>query len=122
MCLDGSGNSVPGVDGEGFAAIGVATATFDNRTGSEAGGSAGDLEAEIEFGVFGFNYSDSPVVGGILYVVDNQTVSSDSDSAQRGVAGVCVEVRGTQAYCLFAPQSGPLLAVLLAAIAAAAAA
>jgi hypothetical protein len=109
VSVDGDGNAVVPSDGDGFAVCGVANATYDNRTASEAGGDAGDLDIEVQFGVFGFNFTGTtPEPGQVLFVVDNQTVSVDSDSGQRGIAGYCVEVRantgGTnQAFILVGP-------------------
>jgi hypothetical protein len=93
--LNGSDQAVPGADGNGFPAVGRSQACYDNTTGSEAGGTAGDLDCEVDYGVFGWagEAGHLPTVGKPCYVADNQTVSSDSDSDQRGIAGYCVEVR-----------------------------
>lgn len=104
VCINGDARAVAGVDGEGFAAVGKASANFDNRTGSEAGGGAGDISCEAECGVFSFAYTGTvPEPGQVVYVVDNQTVSLDSDSGQRGIAGYVSEVRDSQAYILMGP-------------------
>lgn len=99
--VNASGEALsPGsADASGFMAVGVSNATYDNRTGSEAGGLAGDLDVEVCFGVYGFDYTGTPHPGDTMYVVDNRTVSDDSDSGQRGVAGVCVEVRDSDDQC-----------------------
>jgi hypothetical protein len=93
----------------GFRAYGVSRATFDNRTGSEAGGTAGDLDCEVDFGVFGFDISGTtPLPSQSLYVVDNQTVSIDSLGGTRGLAGPCIEVRTmngvAQAFVFISPH------------------
>ncbi len=80
-------------DASGFPAQGVSKATFDNRTGQEMGGLDSSGLVEVDYGVFGFDYTGTPHPGDTMYVVDNQTVSDDSDSGGRGVAGVCSEVR-----------------------------
>jgi hypothetical protein len=85
-------NGRAAVPANGQDALGVAKATFDNRTGSAAGGLADDLDAEVEYGVFSFLSSGTdPEPGEVLFVVDNQTVSTDSNGGLRGVAGFCTE-------------------------------
>lgn len=106
--VDASANATPAADGNGFPAAGIAAATYDNRTGSEAGGLAGDIDVEIEYGVFGFFYTGTPVPGENAYVVDNQTVSDDSDSSARGVAGVVSEVRDGLCYVWMGPHVAAL--------------
>lgn len=93
--LNASGEALsPGsADASGLHAVGVSAATYDNRTGSEAGGLAGDLECTVDFGEHGFDFSGDPLPGETVWVVDNQTVSDDSNGGLRGVAGVCIEVR-----------------------------
>jgi hypothetical protein len=116
VSLNASGNAVSPTDGDGLPVYGVASATYDNRTGSEAGGLAGDLDAEVEFGVFGFDYVSAdgvPAPGDRLYAVDNQTVSVDSDGGARGFAGVCTESRLSalgvaQTYLMVSPISEAL--------------
>lgn len=121
VSLNASGYAVPATDGDGFPAMGRANATYDNRTGSEAGGLAGDLDCEVEYGVFAFDISgDAPSPGDLMFTVDNQTVSADSDSSARGVAGYCCEVRAengrNQAFVWFGPHvTGQVEAIDLAA-------
>lgn len=113
VCRDDSGNAVVPVDGQGFRALGVSQHTYDNRTGSEAGGDAGDLDVELQFGVFGFDIedgSDDPLPGQLVYVVDNQTVSVDNSGGAglRGACGFVSEVRQVngvdQAFVMIAPH------------------
>jgi hypothetical protein len=104
VCVDAAGRAVPGVDGEGFAAVGKAVSTVDNRTEAPSGGGAGAEDVEIDFGVQGWAISGStPDPGDVVYVVDNQTVSTSSDSGQRGIAGYVSEVRDSVAYVLMGP-------------------
>jgi hypothetical protein len=99
VCVNASGQAVEGVDGEGFNAVGTAASTFDNRTTAPEGGGAGAIDAEIDVGVKDLAFTGTtPVQGDVVYVVDNQTVSTDSDSGARGIAGMVTEVRGTKAY------------------------
>lgn len=80
-------------DSSGFPMITVAEATFDNRTGSEAGGLADAIDVQGAAEVVGFPFvGTTPIPGDRLYVVDNQTVSADKNST-RGFAGICTEVR-----------------------------
>jgi hypothetical protein len=95
-------------DVSGFPAHGVSKATFDNRTGSEMGGLDDSGFVEIDYGVFGFAYTDTPIPGDTVYVVDNQTVSDDSDSGQRGVAGVCTEIRDGLCFVWMGPHVADL--------------
>ncbi len=80
-------------DLSGNPAVGVAKATFLNRTGDEMGGLDDSGFVETDYGVHFFVYvGAAPLTGQVLYVVDNQTVSVDP-STGRGVAGICSEVR-----------------------------
>ncbi len=78
----------------GQSAAGVASATVDNRTTSPEGGAAAALQVEVEFGVKALDYvGAAPEPGQVVFVVDNHTVSTDSDSGTRGIAGYCSETR-----------------------------
>jgi hypothetical protein len=77
----------------GNPALGVAKATFLNRTGDEMGGLDDSGFIEVDYGVHFFSFvGATPLVDQMLYVVDNQTVSVDP-STGRGKAGICTEVR-----------------------------
>jgi hypothetical protein len=95
-------------DVSGFPAQGIAKAYFINSVGSEAGGLADALDVEVAFGVFGFVFTGpTPIPGTPMFVVDNQTVSSDG-AGGKGSAGLCVEVRQSsggvaKAYVLMGP-------------------
>ncbi len=105
-----SGNAVsPSTsDASGFPAMGVSKASFDNRTGAEAGGTAGDLDIEIDYGVHGFAYTGTaPIPGDTLFVVDNQTVSTDSNGGTRGALGRCSEVRTLNGVAKAFAMMGP---------------
>lgn len=80
-------------DLSGNPAVGVAKATFINTTGSEMGGLDDSGLIETDYGVHFFAFvGATPKTNEVLYVVDNQTVSTDP-STGRGVAGICSEVR-----------------------------
>jgi hypothetical protein len=101
VCKDSAGRAA--VPGAGLPAVGVASSTFNNRTGAPSGGAADAMVAEVEYGVFGFAYTGTaPKPGDVLYVVDNQTLSLDP-TASRGIAGICVETKNSLAYCYFGP-------------------
>jgi hypothetical protein len=105
--LDASGNAVsPGTaDVSGLHAVGLSDHTLDNRTGSEAGGLAGDANVETAYGVKCLAYTGTaPKAKQVVYVVDNQTVSVDSLNGTRGIAGICVEQRDGFAYVLMGPD------------------
>src|SRR6187455_2328535 len=89
---DAAGRAVVPSDGDGFNCFGLSRATIDNRTGSpEHGGAADAVEIPVEFGVFGLDYTGTvPKPGQVVYAVNNATVSTDSDTGARGIAGVCV--------------------------------
>ena len=99
VCRNASDQAVPGVDGEGFHAVGIAKADFDNTAGLAA---AKDCEAEA--GIFGLAYTGTiPTMGDVVYVVDNQTVSLDGASGTRGIAGIVTEVVGTSIFVWMGP-------------------
>ena len=104
------GGTIVTVDADGRAdvvtpgqhAIGVALADSDNRTTAPEGGAAGAVKCQVQYGVFGFDYDGAaPAPGDVVYVVDNQTVSTDSDSGSRGIAGYCSETIGSTCYVEF---------------------
>ncbi len=96
-------------DVSGNPAVGVAKATFINTTGAEMGGLDDSGFVETDYGVHFFSYvGTAPITGQVLYVVDNQTVSTDP-STGRGVAGICTEVRTlngvAKAGCFMGPAA-----------------
>jgi hypothetical protein len=85
--VDASGNAVNPDAATCVRVLGVSQASFDNRTGSEAGGLAGDLDVEFDYGLFEMECADTDLVRGeVVYGVDNQTVSKDSLGGARPVA------------------------------------
>lgn len=81
------------VPGAGQNAVGIACATYNNRTGAPSGGAADAVKAEVEYGVQGLAFTGTaPKPGQVVYVVDNQTVSLDP-TGSRGVAGICSETK-----------------------------
>jgi hypothetical protein len=104
-CVDADGRAVAGTDGSGLNAVGKFAESYANLTTSSSGGAAGAIDAEIQYGVFGWNYTGTaPKAGQVVYVVDNQTVSIDSDSGQRGIAGYCSELIEGQCWVWMGPH------------------
>jgi len=106
------GGTIVTVDGDGRAdvvtagqnAAGIAAADYDNRTTAPEGGGAGAIKAEIQFGIAGLAYDGTaPEAGQVVYVLDNQTVTLDSDSGSRGIAGYCSELRDGLCWTLMGP-------------------
>lgn len=113
VARDANGRAVVPTDGDGLPVVGRAIATFDNRIGSEAGGTDDDLDIEIVYDITAVEYTGTaPVSGSTMYSVDNQTMSIDSDSGARGFGGVCTEVRDGQAFVQLSPLSAVISALL----------
>jgi hypothetical protein len=108
VCRNATGYAVVGIDdNSAFPAVGLAAADIDNRTTAPGGGAAGAENVEIIYGVHELFFTGStPVPGEVVFVVDNQTVSTSSDSCTRGIAGYVSEVVGTSVYV----QMGPTIA------------
>lgn len=100
VCLDSAGRAMPGGTAASgcVTAMGKASATINNLTGSELGGAAGAADVEIECGIHFWENSGggdeiaADDVGLPCYVVDNQTVALTSDSGARVVGGIITEV------------------------------
>lgn len=104
VSLNATGYAVVGTDdNNAFAAVGIASSTVDNRSTSPSGGAAGAQKVEVEHGVHGLAYSGAPVIGQVVYVVDNHTVSTDSDSGTRGIAGYVSDMADGKCYVLMGP-------------------
>lgn len=87
----------------GCPIVGVAEATFLNRTTDASGGAAGAIDVEVSYGVYGFLVTGTtPIPGQVVYAADNQTVTLDPSSS-KGVAGVVTEVRDSLAYVYVSP-------------------
>jgi hypothetical protein len=108
VCRNATGYAVVGADdNNAFPAVGLAAADIDNRTTAPGGGGAGAENVEVIYGVHELFFTGStPVPGQVVFVVDNQTVSTDSDAGTRGIAGYVSEVVGTSVYV----QMGPTIA------------
>jgi hypothetical protein len=78
--------------------VGRFCSTVDN-----SGGSAGDLNAEAEMGVFRWTNGDSSTdahAGDRVFAVDDQTVSKDDNGGTRPYAGVIVDVDAAGVWVL----------------------
>lgn len=93
VCLDASGNAVPGSTSTTIKVRGVAQEQVDNT-----GGAAGAKRIETRRGVFQFANSASTdqitraEIGTQCYIVDDQTVAKTSATNTRSVAGVVRDV------------------------------
>lgn len=92
VCLDASGNAVPGSTATTLTARGRAEEQIDNSAGA-----AGDLSINVRAGVFryvndGGDAIDRADIGGNAYVVDDQTVAATDGTGTRSVAGVIVDL------------------------------
>lgn len=116
------GGTIVTIDANGHADVvtagqhspGVAVADCDNRTTAPEGGGAAAVNCEVAFGVHGLAYTGTaPKPGQVVYVVDNQTVSIDSSSGSRGVAGYCVELREGKCWTYMSPAIAGEISKLL---------
>lgn len=115
VALDSSGRAQEAntIANGAVAAVGKASATYDNT-----GGSAGAMDVEVEFGVFGWLTKTgggddiaADDVGKVCYMVDNQTVALTSDSSARGIAGFVTEVREGKVYVFQGPHVAGLIVI-----------
>lgn len=111
--LDSAGRAMPGdtIAAGCLAAVGKASATYDNRTGSELGGAADAVDVEVEYGVFAFVSATgggddiaADDVGKVCYVVDDATVALTNGTDTRGIAGFITEVRDGQVFVWMGPH------------------
>jgi hypothetical protein len=109
--VNADNRGIPGADGQAYPAVGVASQTYDNRTGAISGGGNDDLDCEVEAGVFGFaaEPGHEPDVGDIVFVSANDEISTDSDAGARGIAGRCVEIRDSLYWIYMGPHVGPAI-------------
>lgn len=108
VSIDSSGRANPYAESaDGSASlnvVGVASATFDNRTTAPEGGGAGAINTEVDYGVRSFGFSGSaPTPGCVLWAIDNQTVSIESTctvgGGTSGLVGYCVAVDSATSTC-----------------------
>ena len=92
VCLDASGNAVPGTTATGLKARGVADRRADNTDGA-----AGDKTVPTSCGCYRFENSDAdPIARADIcadaYIVDDQTVAKTDGTGTRSVAGQIVDL------------------------------
>lgn len=90
VVLDASRDAAPGSIATGLLAVGRAQAEVDNSAGA-----AGDLTVQVRKGTFHFANDGSVSradIGGIAYIVDDQTVADNDGTATRSAAGAIVDV------------------------------
>ncbi len=119
IALDSAGRAMPAglVSAGALAAVGKASASYDNRTGSELGGDADACDVEVEFGVFGWKSHTggdeilANDVGKVCYMYNDFTVALTSDTDARGIAGFVTEVRDGQVYVYMGPHVAGLIVI-----------
>jgi hypothetical protein len=119
VCLDTAGRAMPGglASGGARGAVGKASATYDNRTGSVLGGAAGAVDVEVEFGTYqwansaGGDAIAADDVGKLCFVVDDQTVALTSDSDTRVIGGVITEIIDSKPYVWMGPHVSGIASV-----------
>jgi hypothetical protein len=92
VARDGDGRAAR--PGAGLHIHGISEGDFDNTATGPAGvaGANDAFNVELAIGVATVDYSGTaPKAGQKVYAVDNHTVSLDSSSGTRGIAGVCTE-------------------------------
>lgn len=92
VVLNATGYAAPGSTATGLAARGVAQANVDNSAGAD-----GDLNVPVEAGVHRFRNDgtdtvDRTHIGGLAYIVDDETVASTDGTGTRSAAGTIVDV------------------------------
>ncbi|HHO59912.1 MAG TPA: hypothetical protein ENJ64_06680 [Thiotrichales bacterium] len=90
VCLDASGNAVPGSVATTLTARGVAMEQVDN-----SGGIAGDLTVESQTGEHRFKNDGSVSrvdIGLTAYIVDDETVADNDGTGTRSALGVITDV------------------------------
>jgi hypothetical protein len=106
---NGRAYSYASADASANPLMGVCSASYDNRTNSEAGGLNDSIDIDVEYGVVGYAFTGTtPKVGDRLYVVDNQTVSTSDNGGLRGFAGICTEVQTISGTSRAFFQIGPI--------------
>lgn len=118
--IDSAGRAMPGdtIANGCLSALGKSSATYDNRNGSELGGSADACNVEIEYGVFGFDSATgggdditADDVGKVCFVVDDHTVALTNGTDTRGIAGLITEVRDGKVYVWMGPHVVALIVI-----------
>jgi hypothetical protein len=103
VAVGGSGYAVNASADRALRVIGVAAKRAVN-TSAEGFGSAGDINVEVERGVFPFTNSSSTDaitaadVGEPCYVVDNDTVARTSNFGLRPTAGIVSKVENSKVF------------------------
>ena len=98
VCLDVTGQAVPGSTATGLMCVGRAERRADNSSGAN-----GDIRVRVRTGIFRWavqsgsgNAIGAAVIGDTAYITDDQTVSRASTG--RSAAGMVVNVDGQGAW------------------------
>jgi hypothetical protein len=103
VAINASGYALMATEGDGFKVVGISHETYDNSAGA-----AGDLDAQVKYGVISSAYDSAPKTGDRVFAVDNQTVSANalsSTGARRSPVGIVTEVRNAKAYVRVGPEA-----------------
>lgn len=96
-----AGYAAPGTAALNLVAAGVAQTTVDNTAGAN-----GDLNVDVESGVYPFaNSSAGDLIGATevgldVYIVDDQTVAKTNGTNTRSRAGKCIRIENGLVYVL----------------------
>lgn len=90
VCVNSSGKAVPAADSSGYAVVGRAGATIDNRTAVYSASATIDVDQGIFLWVNGDAIVDADI-GKLVYVTDDQTVNK-TGGGQNIIAGTVVKV------------------------------
>lgn len=88
VVLDAAGNAAPASAATNLTARGVCTERADNT-----GGAAGDVSVDVRAGCYNFKNSsgadeiDRSNIGGVAWIVDDETVAATDGGASRSPAG-----------------------------------
>lgn len=90
--ITSTGYVQPAGTGTGMRVLGVAEHTIDNRTAA-TGGAAGAAFLNVRAKVAMLKYDGTaPKVNDVVFALDNQTVTLDSDTGANGIAGIVTYV------------------------------
>ena len=101
VCLDAAGDAVPGSTATDLTARGIALISADNTAGV-----AGDLVVSSQNGCWLLDNDatdtvDRSHIGGMAYIVDDQTVASPDGGASRSIAGRIADVDADGVWVIF---------------------
>lgn len=102
VCLNASGDAVPGSTATTLKAVGIAKQDYVNSTGSVVANAVEVLTGVAYFasGTAGDAITKADI-GAIVYISDDQTVNKTNGGATRSKAGVVVQVDATYGIAVY---------------------